>query len=90
VVNIKIISVFLRNWRTANLQMTIRHILPTRNAVEIFVFKYTGYKSGSCHGGKYEDSNVQMQQSVTPTCLAASLNPQMNLQIHGIHQLFLT
>jgi len=59
--------------------MTIRRILPTRNAVKIFGFKYMGQKSISCHGGKYEDSNVQMQRFVTPTCLEASLNPQLNL-----------
>jgi len=88
VVNIKIISVFLHIWRTANLQMTIRHILPTRNAVEIFMFKYMGQKSVSCHSGKYEDSNVQTQRFVTPTCLVASLNPQINVYIYSIHQLF--
>lgn len=52
VVSIKIISVFLRIWRTANSQMTIRHILPNRYAVEIFVFKYMGQKSISFHAGK--------------------------------------
>lgn len=68
--------------------MTIRHIFPTRNAAEIFVFKYMGQQSVICHDGKYEDSNVQMQRCVTPTCLVASLKPQINLYIHGIHPFF--